>query len=236
MDDHDRARRCPQLLPGRRRQVALATGLTAAASVAVLAGYTHGARRTWVDGFVDTRVVPWLEPLSPLLGYATSVAGPVKIAAAAALLAGLCFLLGDGRGGLLALGAPVIALVLTEVVLKPWIARPPDVGLGLAFPSGHATASVALGATALVVARPGGALAAALPAGLGVLWRALAWTVPVYLAAALMLFRHHYVTDILGGAAVAAAVVCGLALCLDMVPMGRLSRMTSGPRPEVRPR
>lgn len=205
---------------GRRIRLATVTPLMATVVLLLLVGYTHGTRRTTVDGFVDATLVPLIDPASTLLAPATELLGPTKMLAVSVALGVLCLLVGDRHGGLLAFVAPFSALAVTEVVLKPLVGRPPDQGEGLAFPSGHATACVALATTALVVSCEGSPLAGSLPRVLVLLGRVAAWTVPLYLAAALLLFRHHYVTDIVGGAAVAVAVVSALAL----MRAGRLSR------------
>lgn len=112
-----------------------------------------------------------------------------------------------------AVSTPLVALGLTEVVLKPLVHRQlghgPD---GLAFPSGHATglASALLLLVVLVVRAPWPG------------WARLACVVVLgtwYLAGCLGLVRNflHYTSDTVGGFLVAIVCVVGGALVVDVL-------------------
>lgn len=115
--------------------------------------------------------------------------------------------------------SPVAAIIVTEVVLKPLVNRQLTFSAlnvvyttGGAFPSGHETALTTLTAELAVLA---------LRTGLRARWRSAVvallavWT----LGGAIGLTRNyfHYVTDTLGGACVAIAVVVSVALVVDAV-------------------
>jgi undecaprenyl-diphosphatase len=115
--------------------------------------------------------------------------------------------------------SPVLAIVLTEVVLKPIVGRYltyefaqialPRSG---AFPSGHETGLASL-TTELAILTLRAPIAAA--------WRALVvsalalWTAVG--AIGLVANLYHYATDTVGGVGVAVATVLGVALLVDAV-------------------
>ena len=116
--------------------------------------------------------------------------------------------------------SPILAIVLTEVVLKPIVGRSLTydfAGIALprsgAFPSGHETGLAvadrrARGADAARAA--GGGLARRSS------WCALAlWT--AIGAVGLVANLYHYATDTIGGVLVAVAAVLGVALLVDAV-------------------
>jgi undecaprenyl-diphosphatase len=132
--------------------------------------------------------------------------------------------------------SPILAIVLTEDVLKPVVGRyltytwagiaPPRGG---AFPSGHETglASLTVELAVLVLRAP-------IAAG----WRALvvavlaAWT--AIGAVGLTANLYHYGTDTMGGVLVAIVTVLGVALVVDAVA-GRLSSPAARSRPSTSP-
>jgi membrane-associated phospholipid phosphatase len=102
------------------------------------------------------------------------------------------------RLALFCLLAPGLALAVTEWVLKPLVGR--TLRGGLAYPSGHTTASFAAGTLLILLSyRWGGLRRAAVTAAL--------WLVPV---ATLVLYlldhRLHYPTDMLGGVGIGIGV------------------------------
>jgi undecaprenyl-diphosphatase len=104
----------------------------------------------------------------------------------------------DRRLAAFCLLAPGLALVVTEWALKPLVGR--TLRGGLAYPSGHTTATFAAGTLLVLLAyRWGGVRRAAVTAVL--------WLVPV---ATLVLFlldrRLHYPTDMLGGVGIGVGV------------------------------
>ena len=126
------------------------------------------------------------------------------VAAAVAVLVVAALAWRDRACALIAVAGPLAALVLTEQILKPLVDRTGPNG-GNFFPSGHATGVAAVAAATLFVldrnAGRGWALLA-LPV-LG------AWVSGV--SVALVQLHYHYVTDVLGGAAVGVATVLSMA-------------------------
>jgi hypothetical protein len=133
-----------------------------------------------------------------------------------------------------ATASPLLAIFLTEVVLKPVVGRYLSyefVGLALphsgAFPSGHETGLAALTVELAVLV---------LRAPIAAVWRALAvvllavWTAvgAVGLAANL----YHYATDCVGGVLVSLAVVLGVALVVDAL-WSRFSSPDARSRPRT---
>ena len=119
--------------------------------------------------------------------------------------------------------APMACFVITQYVAKPLINEPIPFG-GRAFPSGHAAGVTAVALTAvLLLYRRWGGLVAILFAPLGIA------AVLGVGSAVLTLRFHHYPTDVLGGAALGAAVVLTLAAVLSLArhrwqPGGQWSR------------
>ena len=130
----------------------------------------------------------------------------------------MCVLAGRLNGALLALAAVPAAEGVTEYLVKPLVHR--TILGGIAYPSGHTTAIVALAATVTVLLlgppRPGGAIAAR-----GAILAA-AYALVVGVAIGLIGLRWHYFTDTVAGAAVGAGTVCALALALDSEVVRRL--------------
>lgn len=127
----------------------------------------------------------------------------------------------------LAVTAEPVAISLTEYVLKPAIGRVADGWLS--FPSGHATAMFALAAIcAVLLTGPGRRL----PAGLRWLLILAAFAVAAAVAATMVAIGAHYVTDVVGGAAVGIGVVLACALSLDLLTSqlrrGRAARPAPG--------
>ena len=132
------------------------------------------------------------------------------IAVSVAIAAG-CLIARRPNGAVLAVTAVPVAAALDDALLKHLFHR---TYLGqLAFPSGHTTAAAALTTTLAVLLlappqragtrRPRAALVA------------LACTVTVTVATAVIGLRWHYLTDTVAGAAVGIAAVMALALLLD---------------------
>jgi undecaprenyl-diphosphatase len=137
---------------------------------------------------------------------------------------------------LFATAAPLVAIFLTEVVLKPAVNRTLVFAFagdrapgGGAFPSGHETGLATLTVELAVLA-----LRAPVAAG----WRALvvavlaAWTGVGALGLTANLY--HYATDTLGGVLVAIVTVLGIALLVDGLT-GGLSSPAARNRPRTSP-
>ena len=115
----------------------------------------------------------------------------------------------DRLGAAVALLGPFVALVITEVVAKPIVDR--TKGNGLAYPSGHVTGATALAAVAVVLAyRHWGHRFAARVA-------LVAAALPLLVGAGVVRLGWHYATDVVGGLAVGAASVLGVALALSVL-------------------
>jgi undecaprenyl-diphosphatase len=176
-------------------------------------------------------LLAWGQPLHDL----TRLANPVSMLLLAVLLAGVCAVLGHVRAAVLAVTAPGVALLVTEVWLKPLVGREVVPGHGNAFPSGHATAAAAVAAVALLLLLPGRPLGRRLLRPAAVLLCALVVLLPAALAVAMVTLRYHDVSDVVGGVGVAVATVLLVALLLDALGQRLLPRShQEGPddRPE----
>ncbi|HEX3336680.1 MAG TPA: hypothetical protein VHS54_09480 [Jatrophihabitans sp.] len=132
----------------------------------------------------------------------------------------------------LALIGPLVALGLTELVLKPLVHRTigksilqndPYPGFGTAFPSGHETGVMAAALVlALVLHR------SPLPKS----WRITGWVVLALwtVVAALGLVRgfYHYATDTVGAITLTTASVLGTALVIDAATHASQPRSPAG--------
>jgi undecaprenyl-diphosphatase len=194
---------------GRRRAAWLAVAcLIIMAGLGVAFAGQHAPSA--LDRGPDSLIISWLGQGPSVydvtrLGTLTLV-GPICIAAVAA-----CVAFRRYRAALLVIITVPVCIELTEKVLKPLFGRT-NRG-ALTYPSGHTTAVAVMAVAAVVVltgpARPAlPVLARRLLAG-----AALA-TVPV-VGVALVAIHFHYVTDIIGAAALSAAVVLVTALALD---------------------
>ncbi|HZQ86851.1 MAG TPA: phosphatase PAP2 family protein [Acidimicrobiales bacterium] len=141
---------------------------------------------------------------------------PQFVAGAVVLLAGWRLVKRDVLGAAMATVAPLLAVVLTELVAKPLIGRRlSSAGHSFAFPSGHVTGAAALAAVVVALAvREWGARAA---------WLAvLAVFLPLGVSAGVVRAGFHYATDALGGIAMGfSAVLAVVVLCSafeDRVP------------------
>jgi membrane-associated phospholipid phosphatase len=143
--------------------------------------------------------------IHPIAARVASIADPQPYAAIGALLMAIALVQGKARE---ALGVALIlggAAVTTDKLLKPTLATPRfDAILGdrqipaTGFPSGHATASMALALCAIIVVSPTfrpyvAALGAAFAVAVSYSFMSLGW---------------HYPSDVLGGFLVAATWTC----------------------------
>lgn len=222
------------MLPSARG--ALLAAAAAAVVVAVLG--RHLAREPARGGpgapGLDAETSGWAGPLRGL----TVLADPALVVVATSVLAVGCALAGRWRAAALALSAPPLAVLATELWLKPLVGWQPAPGRGDAFPSGHATAMTAAAVVVLVVFLPhGGQGLHPVMAAAGGLAVALALGVGV----ALVSLGYHQTSDVVGGAGVAVSVVLLVAVVVDLAaeiparrtregarsPLGRRSRTPS---------
>lgn len=193
------------LLPRGRR----ALGVVAALAMAGVAAFGVRYHDAPDPGRLDAAVGAWLTLDSPTgRDVASAVASFGSVPATLALgvvLAVLAWRRRGVRGVLLALIGPALAALVTEVVLKPWVAR--TLEGDLAYPSGHATRIAALGAVLVVLtARPGWAAPAL---------AAVAVLAVAAVSTALVALGHHYATDVVAGAVLGPAIVIVTALGID---------------------
>jgi undecaprenyl-diphosphatase len=126
------------------------------------------------------------------------------VAVAVAVLVVAALLWHDRAAAVIAVAGPLTALVLTEQILKPLVDRTGPNGANF-FPSGHATGVAAIATVALLV----------LDRNAGRRWAVLAlpvlgaWMTGV--GVAMVQLHYHYLTDVLGGAAVGVATVLSAA-------------------------
>jgi membrane-associated phospholipid phosphatase len=207
------------LLPASARRWAGALVICCGAFIAavgvVVAHHTTADR---FDHAVDAPVVGWFgghHGLALWLAFPGSLIPAITISAAIVVA---CVLAGRLNGALLALMAVPVAGGVTEYLVKPLVHR--TLLGGIAYPSGHTTAIVALAATLTVLLldppRPGRAVAARAAI------LAVAYALVVGVVIGLIGLRWHYFTDTVAGAAVGGGTVCALALALDARVVRRL--------------
>jgi hypothetical protein len=165
--------------------------------------------------------VPWPRGL---LGQLVAVGFPLAATTVAVGLACVAWVRRDLRGLALCLAGPTLALGVTDVLLKPLVDR--HLGVGLAYPSGHATGAAAVATLAVVLFHRWRGWA-------GTAWFAsLAAVLPAVLGVALVRLAFHYPTDVLGGTATGVATVLALAVALDAERPGPVAPWRS-PEPLV---
>jgi membrane-associated phospholipid phosphatase len=115
-------------------------------------------------------------------------------------------------------GTLVCELLLKQVVHR----NGPDAGAQLLYPSGHVAVGTAAAVTTVLVVR-----ATRAPPRTRVRVARLAGWLVVVIAAARLVQTVHYVTDVVGGAALGLAVTCWAALAITT---GRRSALLSAAR------
>jgi membrane-associated phospholipid phosphatase len=187
--------------------------------------FAHQSQGRAVDHAVDSWVIGLhirsgtLELISRLgdLPAMTVMTGAVAVA---------CLAVRRLTGALLTVIGVLVALGLTEDVLKPLVDRTITINHYLTYPSGHTTGLFAL-STALAVVLLSPRSGRPRPAvRIGVV--AVAVVVSCLVGMAMVGLEFHYFTDTIGGAAVGIGVVLGIAFLLDVEVvrrwLGRLSR------------
>jgi undecaprenyl-diphosphatase len=196
-----KARRVPAL-------VAASTASAGALAVLARAARSRGLRP------LDEAVRLWFRehrhPAARLLARGGDAAG--KAAVLVPVATAIAGLLVRRRGLRSAAMLPLAPLAATAVqrALKPLVRapRPPravrEGKTAPSFPSGHAAASASLAWTLARVAAPGGVAPRVALGALAVLWPAVA-------SAAKLYRERHWLTDVLGGLAVGAAITAAIA-------------------------
>lgn len=158
----------------------------------------HHADAVTLHGFISID----RESINPLANAVAHIANPAPYGLLGSLLVGIALVQGRARTAAAALMVLLGSAVTTDYVLKPALAEPRyDAVLGLrqvadaSFPSGHATASMALALCAILVAAPRfrpyvAALGAVFAIAVSYAFLSLGW---------------HYPSDVLGGYLVAGA-------------------------------
>jgi undecaprenyl-diphosphatase len=206
------------LLGGPARTWAIAVVIGCVLLVAVLGGLFAGqARANWFDHLVDSPIISMLghHGLTTLRLASPGTLGPAVLISGA--IAVICLRFRRINGAVLALLAVPVSDGLDDAILKPLIGRT-DLGQ-LTYPSGHTTAVFAMTATVaiLLLVPPQQSRTRTLR----VLLVLVALGIALIVAAAVIALEWHYFTDTIGGAAVAVAVVCTLAIIIDQLTTNR---------------
>lgn len=188
--------------------LALVAGVAASFVVALLAALVWHTR--WPNE-ADAEMMRWQEAVR-VQGdsIATAIAHAVGPLVVLAVLVGAALAWRAKRWDavVLALVATPGALVI-ELLLKQVVHRQRPEGADLLYPSGHVAVATAAAVTAVLVLR---ATLAPPRTRVRVAWLA-GWLV-VVIAAARLVQTVHYVTDVVGGAALGLAVTCWVALAI----------------------
>jgi membrane-associated phospholipid phosphatase len=214
------------LLPAAARRPAAIVALCCLVLVVTLGFlFAHQGQGHAIDHAVDSWVMG-LHIRSGTLESISRLGGLPAMTVMTGALAVACLVVRRLSGALLAVIGVLIALGLTEDVLKPLVHRTITVRHYLTYPSGHTTALFALStALAVVLLSPrSGRPHPAVRIGAVV----VAVAVSCLVGMAMIGLDFHYFTDTIGGAAVGIGVVLGTAFLLDVEVvrrwLGRLSR------------
>src|SRR5437764_1004348 len=138
------------LVPLRLKPLALATVVVCAFVTAVLGThYADTYRAGRIDRNLDRRIKLRLAGHHNLLRDLIQLGNPGTIAVLCLGITAICIVWRRWRAAALALLAPPVAAVITELVLKPLIGR--HIGHAFSFPSGHATGAFAVATVASLV-------------------------------------------------------------------------------------
>jgi membrane-associated phospholipid phosphatase len=206
----------PSLIELRWRAPARTAALVSAAIVIILSVLLFHATTDPVDTWVFRELLAHVgADGSAELEGVTSPTISIALLAMVVVVAGL---VRRWDVVLLAVAGPVLALGLTELVLKPVVGRTlspvgsPAPSVQGCFPSGHETGASAAAVVLLIVAgqvrmgRPGRLVEGVVLVG---------WLLLV--AAGLVRNQFHYAADTLGAVAVSVAVVLSTALVIDRI-------------------
>jgi membrane-associated phospholipid phosphatase len=221
----------PLIAAGWRLRAAVVVALAALVTLGLGLHYSGTVESGRIDSAVDTRVFRHLGTHRQFLHQLVHVGDPTTIGLLSAALTVGFLLARHWRAAVLAALAPVLAGVMTDVVLKPLIDRRIG-GPYLSFPSGHTTGAFAIALVATVVLLEPGQ--PRLRRTARALLAVVALGVAAAVALALVALRVHYTTDTIGGVGVALGVVLGIALLVDAAADGvwRLRYPGSRPSPD----
>ncbi|MGB8961039.1 MAG: phosphatase PAP2 family protein [Pseudonocardiaceae bacterium] len=201
------------LLADRARGPVVVVIFLATIAVAVLGvRYANQDAAGSLDRALDVFVRTHIRRDQPFIRVLVSLGNPLPAAVLIAAVAGAAAVARRWSGVVLTIGGTLVAVTITELILKPLVGR---LRYGhLSFPSGHSTAVAAVAiATAIMI------IGARRPRN--VVLRLVASVVPVVLAAcvavALIAEHIHYATDTVAGSCVALATVLTATLVLDIV-------------------
>jgi membrane-associated phospholipid phosphatase len=199
------------LLAQRARRPAVVVMVLAIIVLAVLAmRYTDQDMPGHLDRGLDALIRNQLRPDQLITGALVSLGNPAQAAILVVAVAGAAAVARRWSGVLLTIVSTVIAVTITELILKPIVGR---LRFGhLSFPSGHTTAVAAIAfATAILI---GGAR---WPRSIAVRIAAALTPVALAVGVAISLVAQdiHYATDTVAGYCVALATVLAVALFLD---------------------
>jgi membrane-associated phospholipid phosphatase len=213
------------LLPGRWRETLWLLATLSAVGVLALGWWFAGAESAGrLDQLLDGTVAAHLGEHDGLLWRISDLGSPPALPLGLLVLVLLAVLTRQRWPAvLLVVAGPVVAVLLTEFVLKPLVGRTHEGGLAL--PSGHTT-SIAAMAWVFVLVFVAGARQRPWWVRAGLTCLAVAAVLGV--AGSMVALDRHYATDTVAGAGVATAVVGTIALLLD----GWLRRRRSAPRPD----
>jgi undecaprenyl-diphosphatase len=205
------ARRGLLLPPALRRPAAVTVAGCVAVTVLLALAFNHQARPDRLDAAVDARILAALGGHQHAMHLVAKLGTRIPVIVMTVALVVTCLAARWWRGAALAgLGLPA-AVVLTEVVLKPFIDR--TLQDHYSFPSGHATALFGLAAIcAILLVNPPRPRLSGTVRLLLVLGAVL---VAAVVAVAVVALRFHYFTDTVAGAAVGIGTVLLTALLLD---------------------
>lgn len=150
-------------------------------------------------------VAPWPKGMTRVLIAYGLPLGAITVVLGLALMA---WFRRDLKAFVLCLVGPALAVLITDVVLKPLVDR--HLGRSLAYPSGHATGAAAVAALVVILLHRWRGWRATILLG------PLTLVLPAATGVALVRLAFHYPTDVVGGTAMGVATLVALAIALDV--------------------
>ncbi len=203
----------PPLLAASARRWAWALLVSCVVLVAVLGLlFAHRTTPDSLDHAVDSPVISSLGGHQGLALWLAAAGSSIPATVLCAAIVVACLLARRPNGAVLAAAGLLTAVGLNDGLLKHLVHR---TYLGvLSYPSGHTAAIFAL-ATAVAVLFLG-SLRPATAGPLRLMIPALACLLGIAVAVGVIALQWHYFTDTVAGAALGIAMICGLALILDL--------------------